>query len=404
MKSPATEQALSHVKRLQAESVESFEVDKEKFSLEAKAAKLEDENAQKRARKAIGDGEDREEVLNILACDSPDEPTLRRHITNDVTPASLAELLRQNENGLLVYRDELCSLLMSLDREDMSDARGLFLSGWNGNSAYTCDRIGRGLNLHVKATCISLIGSTQPGRISEYIRRAVSGGLGDDGLIQRFSLMVWPDSQGTWKDVDVSPDENAKRTAYEAFRRLNQIDLNAVDAQVDEHDGLPYLRFDEGALEQFIEWRTKLENLLGSASIHPALEAHFSKFKKAIPSIALIIHLADGGVGPVSSGAMFKALEWDYYLRHHAERIYFAGLNTDAQAAQTILTKVRSGKLDQHFTRRDVNQKNWGGLTDLKQVESALELLTEYDWLRCEVLATGGRPSTRYSISPKALT
>ena len=73
------------------------------------------------------------------------------------------------------------SLLKWLDREDNAAARGFYLTAWNGDSGYTFDRIGRGLNLHIPALCLSLLGSTQPGRLAGYVRTALQGGAGDDG-------------------------------------------------------------------------------------------------------------------------------------------------------------------------------------------------------------------------------
>ncbi|MCP4600905.1 MAG: DUF3987 domain-containing protein [Proteobacteria bacterium] len=399
LKSPAIESALAPLRRLSAQAVELFDTENEKHGIQARAAKIRADVAAKKARQAIEENENAD-IECTLAIDEPEPPTLQRYIANDTTAASLAELLRQNENGLLVFRDELVSLLMGLDREDMSDARGLFLSGWNGYSPYVCDRIGRGLNLHVKAVCISLLGSTQPGRISDYIRRAVQGGLGDDGLLQRFSLMVWPDNQGDWKDNDISPNGKAARTAFETFEALCRINPGSIEAQRDEPDGLPYLRLNAAALEIFVEWRTDLERRL-RGDLHPALESHFSKYKKSIPALALITHLSDRGVGPVSETATAKALDWDVYLQKHAERIYFSGLNTEAQAAQTILRHVRRGKLPQQFTRRDVHQKHWSGLTDLEKVSGALDMLTEYHWLTGESVPTGGRPTIRYQVNPR---
>jgi hypothetical protein len=55
---------------------------------------------------------------------------------------------------------------------------------------------------HIEAACVSLLGSTQPGRLAEYVRRAVSGGAGDDGLIQRFGLLVWPNGSTEWVNID----------------------------------------------------------------------------------------------------------------------------------------------------------------------------------------------------------
>ena len=127
-------------------------------------------------------------------------------MTNDSSMAALAELLRHNPNGLLVHRDELVSLLRMLDQEENAEARAFFLTGWNGDSSYTTDRIARGMNLHVEAVCLSLLGSTQPARITEYVATAVRGGAGDDGMLQRFGLIVWPDIGGEWVNVDRAPE------------------------------------------------------------------------------------------------------------------------------------------------------------------------------------------------------
>ena len=91
------------------------------------------------------------------------------------------------------HRDEVVSLLRYLDREENSQARGFYLTAWSGTQRYDSDRIGRGA-IHVKHACISVLGTTQPGTISEYVRRATSGGRGDDGMIQRFGLAAWPDT------------------------------------------------------------------------------------------------------------------------------------------------------------------------------------------------------------------
>ena len=73
------------------------------------------------------------------------------------------------------------------------------MTAWGGKSAYTFDRIIRG-HQHIKAAFVGLVGSTQPGRIAEYLRRATSTAEGNDGLIQRFSLLVWPDVSPHWRD------------------------------------------------------------------------------------------------------------------------------------------------------------------------------------------------------------
>ena len=146
-----------------------------------------------------------------------------RYRTNDTSYESLGELLINNPAGMLVERDELVSLLSHLDRDDQAVARGFYLSGWSGTQPYTFDRIVRG-HLHIEAACISVLGNTQPVRISEYVRRANAGGAGGDGLIQRFGLMVWPDASTEWKNVDEYPDTKIRERVWNVFSRLAKLD------------------------------------------------------------------------------------------------------------------------------------------------------------------------------------
>jgi putative DNA primase/helicase len=85
-----------------------------------------------------------------------------------------AKILADNPNGVLAFRDELISLLKTLDREEYVAARGFFLTAWNGTSGYTFDRIVRG-HIPIEAACVRMLGSTQPAKIAEYARRAISG-------------------------------------------------------------------------------------------------------------------------------------------------------------------------------------------------------------------------------------
>lgn len=403
LKSPAMEAALSPLKRLIAKALELYTVAYDEYKLNQAVAKVRAEVAEKTARKQL-EKDPNVDLLTVLAVDEVAEPVLKRYTANDTSPASLGELLRLNQNGILVYRDELVSLLKGLDREDQAEGRGFYLTGWNGDSPYTFDRIGRGLNLHIEAVCLSVLGGTQPGRLAEYIGQAVRGGAGDDGLIQRFGLLVWPDTPGAWRDVDRWPDNEAKNTAFRVYEYLDNLDTIAIGAKQDidldgKPDGPPYLRLSEGALEIFQEWRTELELRLRSGDLHPALESHFAKYRKLIPGLALIIHLADGGTGPVSQEAVLKAVAWGEYLETHAFRAYGAISHPEVAAAKAVLTRIKKGDLPTSFSSRDVWRPGWAMLSSRGQASSALQLLVDYGWLREEHIETGGRPATIYHLN-----
>jgi len=406
LKSPAIEAALAPIKRLAAMATEAYQAEMEQHRIAQRVAKLAAEEGEKSARKLLAKlpGAD---VSHLLGTEEPEAPALRRYVAVDSNAASLGELHRQNHNGLLVHRDELVSLLRSLDREDQAEARGFYLTGWNGDSSYTFDRIGRGLNLHIPAVCLSLLGSTQPGRIAEYIRHAVRGGAGDDGLIQRFGLLVWPDTGGEWRNVDRWPDGTAKKEAHRVFEYLDKIDPAAIGAGQDtdhegEPEGIPYLRLDDAALGLFLEWRTDLEARLRAGDLHPALESHLAKYRKLVPSLALIMHLANNGTGPVTERATLQSLAWAEYLETHARRAYGSVTAPEVGAAKAIISRIRKGDLKREFSSREVWRPGWAMLSERDQVADALRLLVDFDWLAMTTKTdTGGRPATTYTANPR---
>ena len=400
LKSPAMEAALSPLKRLAVSASETYHAAIDEYERGAKLAKLRAEAGEKAAKAKLVKNS-AADVSGDIVDDELEAPTLKRYIANDTSAESLGELLRQNPNGLLVFRDELVSLLKGLDREENAPARGFYLTGWNGNSPYVFDRIGRGLNLHIPAVCLSMLGSTQPGRIAEYLRAAVKGGAGDDGMIQRFGLLVWPDTDSTWCDVDRWPDTEARHRANAVFEKLDMLDAEAIGTQCDDFDKSRYLRFDGEGLALFREWREGWELKVRGGDLHPALESHLAKYRKLVPALALVLHLANDASGPVSGRATLQALAWAEYLETHARRAYASVTSPETSAAKAIIEKLRKGELPRTFAARDIYRRGWAHLSERERVQDALRLLCDLDWLAVHTRDTEGRTATFYEANPK---
>jgi putative DNA primase/helicase len=275
-----------------------------------------------------------------------------------------------------------------------------FQRGQSGNPR-AFDRIIRG-RTHIEAACLSLVGSTQPGRLAGYIRQANIGGASDDGLIQRFGLLVWPDQSPEWQNVDRPPNSDARAAAWQVFERLGKLQPAEAGAEYDPFEPVPFLRFDESAQILFNEWRGAHEIKLRSGELPPALESHLAKYRKLVPAFALINHLTDGGSGPIGETVLLRALALAEYLETHAKRAYAAGSEFEISAAKAILRHIRNGDLQDGFTARDIQRKDWANLSDRANMHSGLDLLCDLDWLRAEKRETGGRPSVSYRINPKA--
>lgn len=398
MKSPAMQEALKPLHRLESDARKENDDARKEYETALVLHKIEKEVAAGKAKDALKKGISAEGLLDI---DEPEEPKAKRYVTNDTTYEKLGEILADNPNGVLAYRDELVSLLKTLDREEYAGARGFYLTAWSGTSGYTFDRITRG-RTHIEGACVSILGSTQPGRLAEYIGRASAGGAGDDGLIQRFSLLAWPDQSPEWRERDRSPATAARQSACATFGSFDSYDPTRFGASRDDEDALPYHRFDDAALGVFREWRTYLERRLREGELSPSLESHLSKYRKTIPALALINHVADGGVGYVGEAAILRALAFGEYLESHARRAYAAGCQNEAVAARAILARIRKGQLANGFTARELWRSNWSGLDDLERVKGGLALLVDLDWLSPTTTPTQGRSRTTYTINPRA--
>ena len=359
MKSPAMSAVLAPIKKLDFDSSQLFENELALFESESKIHKMRQDAVEKKAMAVLKKNPDA--TVDLHESETPDAPKLTRYLVNDATVEKLGEICADNPQGVGVFRDELVSLLKGLDRDGQESARGFYLTGWNGNDGYVVDRIMRG-HQRIEAVCLSVIGSTQPGRLSEYLRGAIGGGAADDGLVQRFGLMVWPDvPRQSWENIDCWPDAEAKHTAHRVFERLMNADPVA-DWKAEEPTGPdgapdgnpPFLRFEEAAAEMFIEWRTDLENELRSGDLHPAMESHLAKYRKLVPSLALVFHLAEGGSGAVSAAATARALAWAVYLRSHAERAYGSVMLAEAEGAKALLKRIKAGDVQDGFASRDV--------------------------------------------------
>jgi Protein of unknown function (DUF3987) len=409
LKSPAMGEALKPIHRLEAEAAKENEI-----AQQAYAAGLDTYELRKQVRKALARDElkatkNKNAKIDLDFGERPKEPTPVRYRTNDSTYEALGELSITNPTGILVERDELVSLLKQLDRDEQAAARGFYLSGWSGTQPYTFDRIIRG-HRHIEAVCISVLGNTQPARIAEYVRSANRGGAGGDGLIQRFGLLAWPDAPRDWRDIDEYPNGAAREKAWQTFERMAKLDTQAalrLGAEKGPFDKVPCLRFEEAAHEDFLGWRTDLERQLRAGGMSPALEGHLAKYRKLVPSLALISHLADGGAGPVSKRALLKALATAYYLESHARRVYGSGHEAELAAAKAIVKHIRNGDLTDGFTARDVHQRGWAHLTEREHVSAGLSLLVDLDYLARSARSAGvegGRPKVTYLVNPRSLT
>jgi hypothetical protein len=421
MKSPAIKWALSPLRLISVRSGEEFAQKEEEYKRAYKKYEIEkkvlETAATRESQNKQGhfDGVDGKALADLLALKEPERPVMRRYIVSDSTVEKLGELLLENPIGILCNRDELFGLLDNLEREDRASDRAFYMSCWNGSDTIEVDRIGRGSRF-INGACLSLIGSTQRGRLAAHLSHSLKGDRADDGLMQRFSMLVFPDVSEDWQMIDVEPDPGKRRIAYSTMEYLDELTADAAGAIRDEREAgelytadagdLPYLRFLPDAYEQFADWLPRHERRIRSRDMHPAMGAHLAKYKKLVPAIALISHLGERHTGLISATAVNRSIRWADFLEKHAWRAYASANVIAANGARAILNAIWSGKLKTTFTAREVQRLNLLGLDSAENVRAALDLLVDLAWLTIpeDPNRRRGRPSDKYALSshPKA--
>ena len=420
MKTPIMRECLKPLKRLIAKADNSFEKEntqaKIKERIIASKIKAAEDDMKKNAKKmaSIYSLEKAEEISHdiekLMKEAEGNKVSQHRYMVNDTTVEKLGEIAAKNSNGLLLFRDELYGWLKNMEKQGREGDREFYLEAYNGKDSYTVDRISRG-TLHIPALCISIIGGIQPGKLERYVREAVQHGVGDDGLLQRFSLMVYTDLTETWQHIDRPPDLDAYAKLCAIVDKLDDLSKVFLERGLtkDPEQEAFHFRFSDGAQKIFDnECLTQLEQRLRTKEIeNDAYRSHLAKFKKMVPTLALIFHLIDlnkSEMTPyfIEEKSINLALEWADYLELHAKKIYSFALNPEIYSAHALANKINAGKVKDGMTLREIYRPEWTNLKNAAEVFRAIEVLESCGWAKVEEVRNqrGGAPSEVIRINP----
>ncbi|WP_295525625.1 YfjI family protein [uncultured Pseudacidovorax sp.] len=403
-KSPALSTVTRFLDRLEAQEVEKLDAAMKVYESEKAAFEAHQAAVKANMKKAAAGKPDQDKMAAAMAdlqtLEEPEEPHARRYKSNDSTVEKLGDLLAHNPQGMLVFRDELIGLLSSWEKEGREGDKAFYLEGWNGTSSFSIDRISRG-SLHIKNLCLSVFGGIQPDLLERYLA-GISSSLDNDGRIQRFQVLVYPD-RVAWEWRDRHPVKGAREAVRDLFDRLAVFDpVQDGAAPADDFVKLPHFHFDDEAQSIFIEWCTELHSALIPREHNPLMQQHLGKFEKLFCAVALILHVAEGQIGPVTAATALRAASWCEYLAGHARRVYGLVEASKVNTARMVARRLQQGKLLDGFTVRDVVRKQWAGVTSSMQAEGALATLEEGGWVQgVETDNPTGRPTVRYYINPK---
>ncbi|WP_422139535.1 YfjI family protein [Endozoicomonas sp. ALC020] len=392
-KTPVIKDTTKPLTRLEAEARAEHKEDLKRYQAQEKINQMATREAERQAQ-ALVKKKDLQAAEALLMDDSsdPEKPASRRYIVNDATVEKLGILLSENPWGLLLFRDELAGWIAGLNRDDQQQDRAFWLEAFNGDGTYSYDRVTRD-DVYITSNTVSLLGGIQPGRLLPLLMTQRDGS-GDDGLVERFQLLVYPDKR-SFRLTDRSPDKALKEQAYQVFRRLDNIPYQP------EEEDRPAIRFDDQAQAVFNRWYSDLMTRISGEGVSLQMESHLGKYPSLMPALALVFHvISNGATGRISKASVEMAIRWCDVLETHARRVY--ALADDPLAGARILAD-RIGQLPQPFKMADLERRRWIGLQEKRDREQAVKWLELHGYIVREESKGRGRPSVTFHINPACL-
>jgi Protein of unknown function (DUF3987) len=397
LKSPQVEEGLRPLKRLAVAAAEKHAAEMTAWRADKMVIEIRKEEVKKALRKEVRTAS--KERLSELAHEADGgeaEPREHRYIVNDVTIEKLQVLMAENPHGLLYYRDELTGLFTTMGKQGHETDRKFFLECWTGLHPYRIGRMGRD-DVDIPRACLSIFGTIQPGPLYAYLKGSISGREAD-GFMPRFQMLVYPDPYPEFTYVDDLPNGDAKDRAFKVFQAINDLDPAALKCSPDDDLKIPFIGFDDEAQEFFKNWLTELETRLRKESMPPMMESTLAKYRKLMPSLSLLIHLANlvnaegkiVALPPISVKAAGLAAMWCTYLEAHARRLYQAVSEGDPEDARHLWSKI--GLLPNPFKFRDVQRRRWSGLGTNDDVRNAIGMLEDRGYVK---VVTVERPGAK---------
>lgn len=390
-KSPALDAVLDPIKEIERGLSEDYKARRKDWEAKDEIAALALAQWKADAKKAIAEGQDAPPKPE--GAEAGLQPIRERITISDVTTEKVASLLAASWRGLLLSRDELSGWLGSMDRYNGGGDRPFWLEAYGGRS-YTVDRKSSPEPIIVDHLSVAILGGTQPDKLARLLVNT-----DDDGLLARF-LTVFPEP------VPLSrPDREIDAAKMQAaFERLR-----ALPSAFDENGNKrPFIvPFSDSAANALQEFRAECRTW--EADVTGLFKGHIGKMPGLVVRVACVLAHLDWATSP---GAPFPdEINHQHvgracylvgeHMRRHAFRAYGSAeppeeiRNARKLAALLLRDKVR------RLSVRDIQRRDLGGLQSAKQIEAALVVLEQGDWLRKGMEETGGRPRAFYVVNPK---
>ena len=279
-------------------------------------------------------------------------PQRKCHVVVDSTVEALIGALRDNPRGVLIYKDEIDSLLSNFNRYNGSD-ESYFLSLFSG-TPFKYSRKSSNEHIFLSNPYCSIIGSTQPGRLGEQF----GGKRMMNGFSSRF-LKVYPeiDKMPSWNDTAM-PD-----SVLEEWGRIIRKVVTVTPSTDQEGKATSIeLLFSQEAKLRVIQWKDEVNNKAYAETDSDAVRALCGKLETYLVRFCLVIQImhcicGESGMDKIEPRTAELAIRLTEYFRNMESR---------------IAPEIETGILDNRFTELLGNLRD--SFTTAEAVREALQL------------------------------
>lgn len=328
----------------------------------------------------------------------PVAPEYERLIVEDVTIEALSEILKQNARGVLCVQDELTGWFGSMDAynggKGANKDRAHWLEIYNGGHRMV-DRVMRG-NVSIPNWSACMVGGIQPDMIKK-----VAANMGEDGLMQRFMIIV---GGNTGNEQDRPEDTDAKLAYGSLIERLHRI--MPSDTPTLLSDGAHEVR------ERLCLFANELSTY---GALPGGLKSHLGKWSGLFARLLLTYHVIDcceKGLYPTAIKVAAETAErvenlMRGFLLPHAMAYYtdIIGSASDLEHVRWIAGYALSKGLDR-LESRDlvIAYRQWRGMDEWRRVR-VMAALDELGWVTPDGdPKKGRRMPTAWFVNPRAHT
>ncbi|MEW2914992.1 YfjI family protein [Leisingera sp. JC11] len=391
MKSPAQDAVLDPIKTIDDALAESYREERQEWESEDEVARLVLAKWKADAKSALA--EDGVPPSKPAEADAGPPPTRRRIRITDVTTEKVAELLAATWRGLLLSRDELAGWLSSMDRYSGGGDRPFWLEA-HGGRIYTVDRKSSPEPICIDHLSVSILGGTQPDKLSSLLVKC-----DDDGLLARF-LVAFPDPVPLLLPTRTLDEQRL----VEAFQRLRGLS----PATTQDGKKRPfYVHLNEAARKALQDFRVQCREWEGETT--GLMKSHIGKMPGLVVRVANVLAHLDWCASPagdpvteITAAHIGRACHYvGEHLRLHALRAYGAAPpSPEVKLARRLGEMIRREHLTE-VNLRELQRRELAGRPNAKQLRAALDVLVEADWLEPIPSQGVGRPKNSYAVNPK---